>query len=398
MNVVERIRKGFPQVALAMDQVPETFRSGWLHDAASAEVDLDDFGPDFYSESLDRLCRSLNEDADLNEYGRLVMTMALRGQLVNRLLLQRMRKVDPDCLSGPVPAPIIVTGLPRTGTTFLHRFLAADPAHVSLPLWQLNRPVPRNDSDTPEARRAVIDDLIGLRRQITPELDSVHLSRPDSPEECMWLSASSMLTRLWFNLAPVHSWLYWYVRADKTGRYREYAELLTFLQADYPGRQMVLKSPDHLDGLVELMETLPEARVICTHRDMIRQFGSYLSLGRATKTIATHRLDPAAEAWAAADMFDQSILHMENARARFADRMIDIRYADMMADPLGTIEQIYDFAGLKLGDNRRQSLRDYHQNNPKNKHGKHTYTLDEFGISEDWVRNHYLDYSTRFVG
>lgn len=398
MDVVDHIRVGFPQVAQAMDAVPEGFAPGWLHDAARAEVGMDNFGADHYAESLDRLCRSINEDADLNPYGRLIMAMALKGALVNRLVLARLRADAPERLSGPIPAPIIVTGLPRTGTTFLHRLLAADPAHASLPLWQLNRPIPRGPGDTAEARIKAIDDLIGLRRQITPELDAVHLVRPDAPEECMWMAAPSMLSRLYYNMAPVHGWLHWYVRTDKTARYAEYRELLTYLSAGYPGKRLVLKSPDHLDGIVELMEMLPDARVICTHRDMGEQFASYMSLGRATKTIATNCLDAGAEAAAVTDMFDQSIAHMDAARARFPDRLIDVAYTDLMADPLASVSRIYDFAGLRLPESRRDALAEHHAKNPKNKHGKHDYSLDEFGVSEAWLRTHFADYAARFPG
>lgn len=385
-------------MAQAMDAVPEHFAQGWLHDAARTELGLADFGADYYAESLDRLCASINDDADLNPYGRLIMAMALKGALVNRLVMAQLRGRSPEKLSGPTPAPIIVTGLPRTGTTFLHRLLAADTAHASLPLWQLNRPIPREPDDTPEARIKAIDDLIGLRRQITPELDAVHLVRPNAPEECMWMAAPSMFSRLYYNMAPVHGWLRWYVRAEKTGRYAEYRDLLTYLSADYPSKRLVLKSPDHLDGIVELMEALPDARVICTHRDMGEQFASYMSLGRATKTIATNHLDSAAEAAAVTDMFDQSIAHMDAARARFGDRLIDVAYSDLMADPLASVSRIYEFAGLRLPDARRAALAEHHAQNPKGKHGKHDYSLDEFGVSEAWLRTHYADYAARFPG
>ncbi|SDC23804.1 sulfotransferase family protein [Ruegeria marina] len=337
----------------------------------------------------------MEEDANLNPYGRMMAAGVIKAQLVNRLLLQRARaqgQTRADLL-----APIIVTGLPRTGTTFLHRLLAADPAHASLPYWQVRRPIPLNPQDTPEARLTEATAFLEVRRALTPELDGIHLIRPESPEECFWMTAQSMVSRLYWNLAPVHGYQRWVSRADKTAKYADYADQLRYLQGVYPGQRLVLKAPDHNDGIAELLAALPEAKVIITHRDMIEQMGSYFSLGRTTRILAVNAPDPAREAETIVDMTDVSLAKMDAVRSTHPDRILDVRYTDMMADPLATVERIYGFCGLSLAETRRAAIAQHHANNPKGKHGEHAYSLAEFGLDDEWVRARYAAYSATFV-
>jgi LPS sulfotransferase NodH len=380
-----------------MQAVPQRFEPDWLMAGARQATGLEDFGPVSFVEPLERLCASINEDADLNPYGRLLMAGVIRNQLGNRLLLQRERQTNPARFEVPLVDPIIVTGLPRTGTTFLHRLLAADPAHASLPYWQLNRPIPRGPKDTPEARIADVNTLLDVRRKVTPELDRVHLIRAEAPEECLHMTGVSGFTRLYWNLAPVYSYQHWLSRVDKGAKYADYAALLTYLQGEYPGQRLVLKAPDHNDGVAELLDAVPNARVILTHRAMPEQIGSFISLGRTTRTLAVNALDTKREVEAIIDMTDVSLQKMAEARTRHPSRILDVRYTDMMADPLATVERIYAFCGLTLPEARRSAIAEHHTKNPKGKHGTHDYSLAEVGLDDAWVKEHYAAYSAKFV-
>lgn len=397
MDIVKRIIENFPALASKMSGIPEVFAPDWLEASAKAETGLSDFGADSYGEPLERLCKSINEDANLNAYGRLLLASSITNQLGNRLLLTRLRNEDPGRLAEPLISPIIVTGLPRTGTTFLHRLLAADPAHASLPFWQLNRPIPRNEADTKDQRIADVNAIIDVRRKLTPELDSTHLIRAEAPEECLHMTGVSGFTRLYWNFAPVYGFQHWLSRVDKAAKYHDYADHLRFLQGEYSGKRLVLKAPDHNDGVAELLDAIPNAKVILTHRDMVSQMGSYFSLGRTTRTLAVNALDTAREAEAIVDMTDVSLQKMAEARTRHPDKILDVRYNDMMADPLASVERIYGFCGLTLPQERRDAIAEHHAKNPKGKHGKHAYSLAEFGLDDDWVRAHYADYTAEFV-
>ncbi|MEY8828644.1 sulfotransferase [Sedimentitalea sp. XS_ASV28] len=394
-DIEQRIRTHFPQLVEQMNAVPEEFAPGWLKVAARRNIGLDDFGPDIFEEPLERLCNSVNRDANLNVYGRMLLAGMITTQLENRLLMQRLRAAG---ALGPRPTPpIIVTGLPRTGTTFLHRLLASDPNHASLPYWQLMRPFSRGESDTPEMRLAEAKAVLDVRRKITPELDGVHLIRADRPEECMFMTASSMQSRLYWNLAPVYSFMDWYNQADRTGKYVEYIEALSYLQTQYPGQRLVLKAPDHVDGLAELLDVFPEAIIVQTHRDMSEQFGSYMSLGRVSRKLSVKALDSAREVEAILGLTDSSITRNLAARQRHPGKILDIRYADLTADPLECVEKIYAHADIVFSDAQRTALAAHLQDNTKGKHGAHDYDLSEFGMTVSEIKSRYADYESRFL-
>ncbi|MDU8929128.1 sulfotransferase [Alisedimentitalea sp. MJ-SS2] len=394
-DIETRIRNSFPQLAEQMDAIPQAFAPGWLKTAATQNIGEGDFGPDIFEDPLARLCTSVNEDADLNAYGRMLLAGMIRTQLENRLLMQRLRAAGK---LGQLPiAPIIVTGLPRTGTTFLHRLLASDPRHASLPYWQLMRPFPRGPNDTPEVRIDEAKTVLDVRRAITPELDGVHLIRAESPEECMFVTAMSLQSRLYWNLAPVYSFMEWYNAADRTDKYREYVEALSYLQSLYPDRRLILKAPDHVDGVSELLDVFSEAIVVQTHRDMTDQFGSYMSLGRVTRSLAVRKLDNARETEAVLNLTDSSIARNLEARSRHPGKILDIRYDDLTTDPLGCVKAIYAHAGLTFTDHQRASLASHLQSNTKGKHGAHDYDLSEFGLTAAAIKERYSDYETKFL-
>lgn len=390
-----RIRAQFPQLANQMDAVPEEFASGWLKATASQSLGSDDFGPGIFEDALARLCASVNEDADLNAYGRMLLAGMVKTQLENRILMQRLRAAG-KLATPPIP-PIIVTGLPRTGTTFLHRLLASDPNHASLPYWQLMRPFPRSGNDTAEHRIQEAETLLSVRRAITPELDGVHLIRATSPEECMFMTAMSMQSRLYWNLAPVYSFMDWYNGADRTDKYVEYVEALSYLQTQYPGQRLVLKAPDHVDGLSELLDVFPDAIIVQTHRDMAEQFGSYMSLGRVTRKLAVKELYTAREVRAVLDLTDSSIARNIAARNRHPGKIFDMRYTDLTANPLGCVERIYAHAGIVLADAQRSELVSHVKENTKGKHGSHNYKLSEFGVTASAIKTRFADYERQFL-
>lgn len=394
-DVETHIRENFPQLAMQMDAVPEQFSPSWLLEAARHNVGERDFGPNIFEEPLERLCTSINEDANLNAYGRMLLAGMIRTQLENRLFMQRHRAAD-ELAPRPIP-PLIVTGLPRTGTTFLHRLLASDPSHASLPYWQLMRPFPRGPEDTPEARLTEAAAILDVRRAITPELDGAHLIRAESPEECMFMTASSMQSRLYWNLAPVYSFMEWYNQADRTDKYVEYVEALGYLQKQYPDQRLVLKAPDHVDGLSELLDVFPEAIIVQTHRDMTEQFGSYMSLGRITRSLAVRALDTKREAEAVLQLTDSSIARNAAARLRHPDKILDIRYTDLVTDPLSSVEAIYAHAKVPLRAEQRTSLQAHLHSNTKGKHGTHEYDLFEFGLSGEQLKTRYSDYEATFL-
>jgi hypothetical protein len=396
-DILTRLREIAPAVALAVERTPAEVNPEQLKAMASQSMTLEDFGPDYFEEGLQRLCHSANTEADLNPLGRFQLISTCKNYLENRLLPQAMRQRQAEELKSDLLPPLIVSGLPRTGTTFFHRLLASDPAHVAIPYWQLTRPMARHPQDTPEARLQEADALLAIRRQLTPELDGTHMIRADKAEECMYANSSSFMTRVFWNLAPVYSYQEWLNNADKSGKYREYREYLHLFQAAYPGKRLVMKAPDHVDGLSELLDAIPTAMVVRCHRDIVEQFGSYMSLGRVTRKIAVNHVDVARVANTVHGMTKASIERSNAAASAHPDRIIDLSYTDMMRDPAGQVQRVYQHFGLTLSDTRLREMREHHLNNPKGQHGEHRYALSEFGMDEADVRQRYADYEARYL-
>jgi hypothetical protein len=362
-----------------------------LEAAARRATGLSDFGNPYYREGLERLLRSANEEADLNAYGRFIIGKLVVTHLINRLLLQQARVQQPQLLKTPLIAPIIVTGLPRTGTTALHRLISADPANRALQYYELVQPLPLSPSDTPAARLRRADKLLATRRKLTPEFDAIHYMRADSPEECLFMMPLSFQTRLFWNLGSVHSYMKWVFTADFHQKYHEYAELLHIQQATDPTRRLVLKAPEHIDAIDALLDALPEAIVVQTHRDPVAQLASYLSLAENARSKSTDHPQRDADIETGVYLIETSIKRNAEARSRYPGRVIDVRYNDMRRDPIGTVEEIYRRAGIEVSPALHEALAAHASANKQGKHGEHRYSLADYGLKEAEIAERFAD-------
>ena len=287
------------------------------------------------------------------------------------MLLQQARKDRPKVFKAEIIPPLIVTGQPRTGTTSLHRLLAALPGSRALQYWELMHPFPLKGAESREARIALADKLLKLRRKLTPELDATHYIRPDSPEECMFMLGLTFHSRIFWNVASVHGWLGWYNRSDRGGKYREYADMLRWYQAQYPGERLVLKAPDHVDGIADLLAALPGAMVVQTHRDPVEQFGSYLSLGEQTRRIAARVPQRSKDTQSNIVMTHSANARNTRARTAFPGRVVDVEYNRLTGNPVEAVEEIHRKLGLAFGREQAEALRSHARRNKKGKHGVH---------------------------
>lgn len=353
---------------------------------AVKQTGLEDFGDPYFLESLTRLTASANDEADLNPYGRLMLERLILQYLTNRLLLQQARKDQPAVFQADIIPPIIVTGQPRTGTTSLHRLLASAPGSRALQYWELMHPFPIKGAESRAARIRLADKMLKIRRKLTPELDATHFIRADSPEECMFMLGLTFHSRIFWNVASVHSWLAWYNSSDRAGKYRDYADMLRWYQAQYPGERLVLKAPDHVDGIADLLTALPEAMVVQTHRDPVEQFGSYLSLGEQTRRIAARIPQRSKDTQSNLAMTLSANSRNTRARAEFPGRVADVEYNRLTGNPLEAVEEIHRKLGLAFGKEQAAAISSHARRNKKGKHGVHAYSLADYGLSAKEVR------------
>jgi Sulfotransferase family len=335
---------------------------------------LSDFGDPAFRADLDALLDALNHDAQPHAAGRLALRRIMIDHLVNRLLLTREQQRAPGLFSQPLAGPLIVTGLPRSGTTLLHRMLAADPTHYGPPYWELAQPLaPSLGSDH---RRWYAALTLGLRGLLAHDLDRKHFVAVDTPEEDLHTLGATFQSWYYWMAAPVYGYLDWYLGQDQQRKYREYRAWLQVVQAAHPGRRLVLKSPEHTGGLAALLDAVPEAHVVQLHRDPRTSFASFVSLTRTTQHMFTGPIDHTRSARASLSLLSSELRRNLAARDRHPGAVLDLRYDDLVADPGVTAQRIYQRFGLDWTDAAARALRRYVHQNPPGRHGAHHYPLD----------------------
>ncbi|SRR6266540_1310817 len=332
-------------------------------------------------------------EAPLTSLGR----VWLRSELVRRgvtegLLADELRR-RPGVIHTPVPGPLVVVGLPRTGTTLLHALLGCDPAALVLPFWQLRRPYPVPRGRLERARRIVrAAAMARLAQSMAPRLRDIHPVSALGPEEDVFLFRDTGMLAV-----PVAApgYLRWLQETDPTPAYRVYRRHLQALLHDRPGRRAVLKSPFHLGQLGELLAGLPEVMVVHTHRDPAVALASWCSLAAVLSNAASGQVDLVAlgRRW-----LDFWAIEMDRALAARAAadpaRVHDVVYEALVADPLVAVERLYARLGLELSGvaRRRMSEWIHHHHRGRGRGGPHRYSLADFGLDPAAVDRRFARY------
>jgi Sulfotransferase family len=365
--------------------------------AAVRATGLSEFGDGYHREGLLRLLESVEEDAALHLSGQLTFRETIVGSLINRLLLTEAYKRSPEIFRKPLKPPIIVLGLPRSGTTFLHRLLAMDPAHRAVPWWELARPLPGPGSNgKSDRRRQIFQKKLRRLQKLTPDLDSKHYTRVDTPEECIWLLASTFLSPLFWALAPVYGYLDWYMNQDRLQAYYEYRLLLQVLQDADPTRRLVLKSSTHTGAVETLLRTIPGSLLIQTHRNPVETTASLASLFYSLHSRTTERLDVRRMTETILGFHEHQIARNLQARDAHPGALFDVYYDRLVADPIGTVRDIYDHYDLAWSEEFEERLSCYLRQNPRGKHGAHLYAPENFGQTKDTISRRFAAYIERF--
>jgi hypothetical protein len=313
----------------------------------------------------------------------------LRGALVARLFSELAWRQHPEHADVAIERPIFVTGLPRTGTTALHRLLTADPQHQGLEVWLTEMPQPRPPRQT-WAENPVFLGIQEVYRQHhleRPEFMGLHYMSADQVEECWQLLRQSMMSISYECLAHLPTYSDWLRRQDWRPAYRRHRRNLQLIGLPDAERRWVLKNPSHLFALDALLEVYPDAIVIQTHREPRTAIASVSSLtASATRgwsttfqgeTLGRDQL----ELWA------RGLEEFVAARARHDPaQFMDVQYEEFVADPMGTAESVYARFGLPLTDAAATAMRELHTASLSGRQRpSHRYHLDDVGLSADDV-------------
>jgi hypothetical protein len=378
--------------------------------AAQLATGLDDVGDDWFREPLSRLCTALDDEAALHLPGRLRARAELQLIMENRLRLVGLWSDQPGIAEEEVAAPIIVTGLGRSGTTLLHELLDCDPANRAPKLWELvdTVPVPTTaeslDPEHPRARQ--VDDEITVMDEMVPAFTTMHENRGFLPTECIFAFAHQFSSDQFTGLYNVGSYTIWRSGVDQTPIYDWHRHMLQTLQwgaTRDPWTRWVLKAPSHLGSLPLVFSTYPDARVVMTHRDPLRVVGSLADL------MATLH-------WMHSDHVDHEILveflcmglelQMDAVTAERdagglpTDQIADVRYTDLVADPVGVITRLYTGWDLEMTPAFRTALDAYvaarHTPRSGAGGGGHDYRFEDTGLDLAAHRALVAGYQDRF--
>lgn len=369
--------------------------------AASAATGLDDFGDDWFREPLGRLTTALDEEAALHLPGRLRARAELQVVLENRLRLVDLWAREPAIGDQQVRGPIVVTGLGRSGTTLLHELLACDPANRALLLWEALHtvPPPTVAGDAEDPRAVLMDDEITVMDEMVPAFTAMHENRGHLPTECIFAFAHQMSSDQFTGLYNVGSYTIWRSTVDQSPIYDWHRHMLQTLQWAVPTDRWVLKAPSHLTSLDLLFATYPDARVVITHRDPLRVVGSLADL------MATLH-------WMHSDEVDHQLLveflclglevQMDQVTAdRDAgdlpdEQIADVIYRDLVADPAGTVQRLYDAWGLEVSDEFDAAIRAYVDARHAGRSPGHDYRFEDTGLDLATHRALVAPYQERF--
>lgn len=349
-------------------------------DEARRRAGLSDFGADDFRARLRVWLQAADEDAELGPLGRRTVFENCVRTLVSRLRLEDLVRRHPEILDVVLPRPIIIAGLPRSGTTHLVNLISADDRLRSLPYWESVEPIP--DAREHPGPDGVDPRLVRAReghqrtRVMLPLLRAMHDMAPEHVHEEIEVQELDFST---YNLewyAHVPRWRDYYLSHDQTPHYgylKKVLQALTWLRG--PAR-WVLKSPQHLEQLGPLAATFPDATIAITHRDPVAVIQSAITMLAYGARIRRTRIDLAelADYWV--DRIERLLRACVRDRALLpADRSVDVRFHEFMADDLAMVERIYAMADLPMTDAARARLARFLDDNPRGKHGRVVYDL-----------------------
>jgi hypothetical protein len=359
-----------------------------LIDAAAGAAGSDDFGETGWREGLEVLVASANAEARLNPTGELTLTMQVGRSLVNRVGIRRHHRADPTLAASPVTAPVFILGLPRCGTTLLSYLLDEDPANRSLSRGEC---FAGGALDVDTAQREM-DALYA----VLPEFKAIHYETGSGPTECITLLGQEFRSVHFETLAHLPTYGEWHLACDMGPAYDWHRTVLQVLQHREPGR-WVLKSPCHNLALDALVAAYPDARFVFPHRDPVVAVGSAASLVSVLAGFSSDENFDREHGARWLELAGRMLDGLLAFRAQHGDeRFLDVDYQDLVADPMRAAGEIYEWLGWPMTAEGERAMNSYLAAATRDRFGRHTYDLAQFGLTAHAIRDRLADYCERY--
>lgn len=367
---------------------------GSYDDIAAAAVrttGLSDFGGTAHEEGLRLLVDDLaSPEAGLTPVGNYFHRAQVKSALVGRLMTEARFAEFPQHAEVPIERPIFVVGLPRTGTTALHRLLCADPGHQGLELWLTEFPQPRPPRDTWESDPifSAMQEAFRQHHVTNPEFMGIHYMDATSPEECWRLLRQTGKSISFESLANVPRYSAWLADQDWTDAYERHRKNLQLIGLLDQDKRWVLKNPSHLVALDALMKVYPDALVVCTRRDPVTSIASACSLSAEATAGTSRTFVGETIGRTQLGMLERSWRSFTQARAKYdAAQFVDVDYREFVTDPVGTVAGIYDAFGIPWSEAAQAEVaRIDEESRTGQARPSHRYDLSDYGLTEEQVR------------
>ncbi|MDE0001669.1 MAG: sulfotransferase [Rhodospirillaceae bacterium] len=367
--------------------------------AARRKTGLNDFGDDWFLEPLNVLVKSINEEARLSSVGTAIQRSRIVSSLSTRLRAVHLIGKHPEILDRDPGRIILIAGLQRTATTTLHRLISADSGVRALSAWEALNPVPLRGEKKGDPRRRIrlaklAERTIGF---LAPDFAAIHPIRFDAPEEDVFLLDLSFMSQSPEAMMHVPGYAAWLERQDHTRAYRYLLVMLKLLQWQRPGRNWVLKTPNHMEHLDVALRVLPNTAVVQTHRDPKKAVASFCSMVAHGRGILSDHVDAGeiARHWVRKmrRMLERS---MEVRNPGNADAFVDVSYYDLVSNPIDEVRTIYRRAGVEFTERAENASAALAARDVKDRHGRHVYSLSSFGLNAEEIDRHFAFYTRAF--
>ncbi|BBY99173.1 sulfotransferase family protein [Mycolicibacterium fallax] len=371
-----------------------------LHEQATAQTGLTDFGDQDYRGRMSVLLQAFEELPNFTSFGR---TYAF--SLMLTFLKGRLRVIDhlnrhPEVFDVQIAAPLVIAGLPRTGTTHLHSMLAADPALRALPYWEAQEPLPPpGEEGTSAGRRQRTGDALNISATLMPYFQLMHEMTIDHIHEDIGLMVQDFASGFFTTLTHLPRWSDYLRDHDQTPGYQFLRMMLQVLShQDGRSRRWVLKSPQHLEQFVPIMNVFPDATMIVTHRDPVDVAVSMATMMTYTMRMSVDRVDVPTVAGYWIGRIDEMLSACLRDHDKLpADRTIDVRFDEFMADDLAMVARVWDVAGYCPDAESRAAVADYLAGHTRGRLGAVDYRPADLGLDRDELRARFAPYVERFV-
>ena len=351
---------------------------------ASQKTGLTDFGSSDFLAPMRILLDSIEKEARLHTFGRISIRDRFVRLLSQRLLIQDHLKRFPEITRRPVAKPVLILGLPRTGTTLLHHLMAAAPGARAPLLWELLNPCPPPTRETrsTDPRIKEAKKQLSLLETVVPVASTIHPMNAEEAEECLWLFELSFRSLSFQVFLQVPTYCEYLAGADMLPLYEYHRTALQILQWQCPGDYWLLKTPYHLHYIDTIRKVYPDVRIVFTHRDPLRVVASACSLIESALRSHSDEVDPKKVGQTWMSTWGSAMAHAMAARKDLpGSQVYDLDYDRLMADPIAAARDIHRHFDLPFDPKIEVAMRSWYAKNAAGKHTKHRYELARYGLN-----------------